>query len=495
MQLRVPEQADGAVHAVVAGLPDHFLPAQTGDRLGEEGRRGGPDVFERQRVEKRELRPEPAEEALVVPGDPLALRADLMDLGQDLGQRDQALHRARGRGRRGLLRPIGEIFDPVHDAHRQRLAAHRAQALALPGLARREADFAVAVAVQMILPLLGKELQRPPVPLARLQCRAQREVIHRGVEHAHLPPQLLRRMGVRVGNQPETVQGRDPPVHGRIRRQPGLDREDVRREVSVAVVDGVEARLRAERGEPRRPDMGGDEVRVRSRLQGDLQQVPGVEPQDRPPVRVQVADPGQAVHYPVRRIEIRGVDQVVDLPRPVELLVDGRDLDREHEPHGGPLAPARGRQTFLDRPFQIRPQAEQSRLRRHELLLQLRPPRRMREVPGGDDADPLLAGPQGQVLEVAVPARRSRVLRMHVQVGVERHAAALPAAVSSTRPDRPRPRTERRGPGVSLNVNPSWPLAATSSHLRAQEGTHGYDMNTRGLPGTFVPRYHELHEG
>ena len=68
----------------------------------------------------------------------------------------------------------------------------------------------------------------------------------------------------------------------------------------------------------------------------------------------------------------------------------------------------------------------------------------MGEVAGGDDADALLAGPEGQVLQVAVPAGRAGVLGVDVEVGVERHAAGL----RSTAYDRRRPELEigaRRG--------------------------------------------------
>ena len=259
-QLGVLEQANRAVHAVVARLPDDLLPAQPRDRLGDERRRRRRDVFERERVEQRKLRPEPAEETLVVLRDPLALRADLVDLGEDLGQRDQALHGAGGRGRGGLLAPVGQVLDAVHDPDRQRLAAHRTQSVVPAGLAGRQADVAVAMPVEVVLALLGEELQRASVPLPRLQRAAQREVVELGVEDAHLAPQLLRRVGVGVRHQPEPIEGRHPPVHRRVRRKAGLDREDVRREVPVAVVDGVEAGLRAERGEPRSPDVGGNQV-------------------------------------------------------------------------------------------------------------------------------------------------------------------------------------------------------------------------------------------
>ena len=372
-----------------------------------------------------------------MPGDPLALRTDLVDLGQDLGQGDQAPHRARGLGWRDVLGPVGKVLHAVHHADGQRLAARRTAAFVLAGLAGRQTDVAVAVPVEVVLALLGEELQRALVPLPRLQRPAEREVVQLGVEDAHLPPQLLRRMGVGVGHQPEAVERRHPPVHRRIGGKSRLDREDVPREVPVALVDGVEAGLRAEGGEPRRPDVGGDQVRPGTRFKGDLEQVPGVEPQDRPPVRVQVAYPGQAVDHPVGGFEVGGVDQVVDLPGPVELLVDGRDLDRKHEPDRVRRAPARRRQPLLDEPLQVRAQAKEPRLGGHELLLELGPPRRVGEVAGGDDADALLAGPEREVLQVAVPAGRARVLGVDVEVGVERHAAGFPSTASGRMGVRP----------------------------------------------------------
>ena len=243
---------------VVAGLPDHFLPAEPRDRLGDERRRRRRDVFERERVEQRKLRPEPAEEALVVPRDPLALRTDLVDSrtgsraagsGSASGPRSPAEPAPRVGSARSSTRCITPTVSGLpHAGHRPPRSRVSSGG---------ETDVAVAVPVEVVLALLGEELQRAPVSLPRLQRPAEREVVQLGVEDAHLPPQLLRRMGVGVGHQPEAVELRHPPVHRRVRREAGLDREDVLREVPVAVVDGVESGLRAEGGEPRRPDVGG----------------------------------------------------------------------------------------------------------------------------------------------------------------------------------------------------------------------------------------------
>ena len=355
----------------------------------------------------------------------------------------------------------------------------------LPGLVRREADLAAPVAVQVVLPLLGKELERAPVPFARLQGAAKGEVVEVGVEHAHLPPQLLRRVGVGVRDEPEAVEGRDPPVHRRVGREARLDREDVLREVPVALVDGVEPGLRAERGEPRGPDVGGHEIGPGVGLEGDLQQVPGVEPEDGPPVRVEVADPGKARGHPVHCVEVRGVDQVMDLPGLVELLVDGGNLHRQHEPGGGPLAPAGRRKLLLDGALQVGPKAIETRLRRHEPFPDLGPPGRVGEVAGADDGDALLAGPDGEVLEIAVPAGRARVLGVDVEIGIEGHAAG------SLAPGGERGR-RAPGPPVGLDRTTAMPCRR-SGPLARPEVSNGRPSVRDRAPA--VPRLeHPFHE-
>ena len=176
-------------------------------------------------------------------------------------------------------------------------------------------------------------------------------------------------MGIRVGHQPEPNPGTIPASSS---AGPTTDRSRPRR---YAAQDPRSSRRwrrspTSNRARRTRGSRYGQEreIRARTRLQGNLQQMPGIEPQDRSSVGVQVADPGQAVDHSIRHLEIRGVDQVVNFPGLVELLVDGRDLDRQHEPDRGTLAPARGGQPFLDGSFQIGAQAKQSRLRGHELL-------------------------------------------------------------------------------------------------------------------------------
>ena len=162
------------------------------------------------------------------------------------------------------------------------------------------ADAAGAVPVEVVLALLGEELDRAGEPVAGLQRPPDGAVVEVGVEHRGLPAQRRRRVRVGVGDQPVAVQRRHPPVHRRVGGQAGLHREDVLGQVGVAVRDRVEARLRAQRREPRRPDVRRHQVAALAGLQGDLQQVARVQPEDRPAVRAEVADP------PERRGEPRG---------------------------------------------------------------------------------------------------------------------------------------------------------------------------------------------
>ena len=372
-------------------------------------------------------------------GDPLALGADVQNLGQHLRQRHEAADRARG-GRRRVIVPVGQVVHAVHDADRQRLAAGRAASAQALGLLRQQAQIATPVAVEMVFTLFGEEFDRAQIAPPGLQRRPYGEVIEVGVEDAGFAPQLFGRVRVGVGHQPEAIQRRDAPVHLRVGRQAGLDREDVRGEVGVALVDGVEPGLRAERGEPRRPDVGRHEIRTGVRLQRDLQQMPGVQTEDGPAVGPDVADGRQLVGDAAGRLEVRRVEQVMNFAGLVALFVDGRDFHRQQEARR-PLT--RGRQHGRDFLFQVGAQAEEARLRGHQLLPQFGGPRRMREVARSDDGDPFLPRPIGEVFQVAVLAGRARIPGVDVQVGVEGHGRVF----GRRAPDLPRPVSRpRRGP-------------------------------------------------
>ena len=342
-QLAFAEQADLAVHAVIPRLADHFLPAQAADRLGDRLVRIALHVLQRDVVDDLQFRAEPVEQTLVVSGDPLALGADAQNLGQHLRQRYEAADRARGIGRRVATSPracdalslsksrkvaVGQVVHAVHDADGQRFAAGRAASAQALGLLRQQAQVAASVAVEMVFALFGEEFDRAQIAPAGFQRRADGEVVEFGVEHAGFAPQLFGRVRVGVGHQPEAVQRRHPPVHLRVGRQAGFDREDVRGEVGVALVDGVEPGLRAERGEPRRPDVGRHEIRAGVRLQGDLQQMPRVQAENGPPVGSDVADGRQLLSDAPGCLQVRRVEQVMNFARLVALFVDRRDFDR-----------------------------------------------------------------------------------------------------------------------------------------------------------------------
>jgi hypothetical protein len=226
---------------------------------------------------------------------------------------------------------------------------------------------------------------------------------------------------VGVGDEPVAIEERDTPVHGGIGRQAGLDGEDVVREIAIALGDRIEARARTEHGEPGCPDVGRHQIGVGTRFQHDLQQVARVEAEDWPSVGGDVADARQSRGEAIGGREVRHVDEVVDLTRQLALLVDGRDLHREHEAR---LPVATGRQPLVDGSRDVVAQAEQAGLGRHQRLLQLSEPDRMGEVAGADDRDALLARPIGEVFEVAVLARGTRVFRMDVEIGVKAHRQA-----------------------------------------------------------------------
>ena len=142
--------------------------------------------------------------------------------------------------------------------------------------------------------------------------------------------------------------------------------------------------------------MGGDEFGLWAGLQGQLQQIPAVQPQNGAAVRVDVADGLQPDGQFFRRFQAGEEDQVVHLPRPPVALVDAADLPGDHETGGGP-----GRSPLHCQPL---PQGIDPLPRGDQLLPHLRPPSRMGEVPCPYQLDAFAPGPPVQVGQVAVPA-------------------------------------------------------------------------------------------
>jgi hypothetical protein len=197
------------------------------------------------------------------------------------------------------------------------------------------------------------------------------------------------------------------------------DREDVLGQVGVAFLHRVEAGLRAQDSEPGRPDVRRHEKAARIGRQRDVQQVAGVQAENRPAVGGEIADLGQRGGNPVRGVEARRVNKVMDLPGALTATVDRGYFDGKHEADGA----GAGSRGIAEEPFlELRPDPEQSGLRRDEVLLQLRGPRGMREVSGAEHAQALAQGPPGQVPDVAVLAAGAREPRMNMQVSVEHSA-------------------------------------------------------------------------
>jgi hypothetical protein len=317
--------------------------------------------------------------------DRLRLGTDPVDLAQDLVQLDQVLDVPVAVVAR---RPVGQVLDPAQHAHGQRLAALGAAATGLPGALGLPVDPAGPVAVGVVLALFREELQGA----GQAAAVPHREVVRLAGEQGGLAGQRGRRVRVRVRDQAVTVQAGHPPVHRRVGGEPGLHRGDVLGQVGIAVGDRVEARLRAQRREPRRPDVRGDQVAAR--LQGDLQQVPGVEAQDRPAVRGEVADPAQRRVEAGGGREVRHVDEVVHLAGPVVALVDRGDLHAEHEP---------GRTACLQRTGQpldhlgLVGQPEEPGRVVDQIFAQMIEPGRVGEVAGAQQRDSLAPRPPGQV--------------------------------------------------------------------------------------------------
>src|ERR1700722_19058815 len=107
------------------------------------------------------------------------------------------------------------------------------------------------------------------------------------------------------------------------------------REILVTLGYGVEPGLGPKDGEPRCPDVSWDEEASLACVQGNFEQVPGVQTEDWPPVGSQVPDLRQCRGDRTRRLERRCIQKVMNLPGRIIALIDGGDLGGEQEPQIG----------------------------------------------------------------------------------------------------------------------------------------------------------------
>ena len=152
--------------------------------------------------------------------------------------------------------------------------------------------------------------------------------------------------------------------------------------------------------------MRRDIDRRRTELQYDLQKIMAVQPKDRPAVGMDIPDLLQLRGNPLGILQPREEDEAVHLADFAVLLVDRTDLACDHK--AGDHFP---RHAFFPDPVLILEHVK-AVLRRFQLLRQLLPPCRMREITGSHDMDSLPPCPEVEMLRRAVPARRPRIAGM-----------------------------------------------------------------------------------
>ena len=207
--------------------------------------------------------------------------------------------------------------------------------------------------VEVVLALLRIEFDRAGEAgrVTGFECGNHRRVRQLRVKTGRLPPELGRRVGIRIGDHGVAVQCRQPTVHRRIRRQPRFHGKDVGQQILEALFQAVESGAGSEHGEMGGPDMCRNEQHLGTGLEADVEQIPAVESEDGTAVRLQVADGAEAAIELVDGREGRQADHIMHLPGAPVLLVDGADLDAQQETD---LPAAGGRNALLDGVEQLR---------------------------------------------------------------------------------------------------------------------------------------------
>ena len=148
-------------------------------------------------------------------------------------------------------------------------------------------------------------------------------------------------------------------------------------------------------------------TRVGADAEGDRQKVFGRKPEDRPPVRTDVADRFQFERQAFGGVERGQQNDVVHLADFSVLLVDATDLTRKDKARRySEFAHVGKARLFFD--------AVKALFGRFERLRKFFPPGGMREVAGADERYALAARPEVEVRDIGIPARGPRIFGMNV---------------------------------------------------------------------------------
>ena len=98
-----------------------------------------------------------------------------------------------------------------------------------------------------------------------------------------------------------------------------------------ALFERIEARLCPEGGEVRCPDVCRHKKDVLAGFDTDFDQIPAVQTQNRPAIRLQISDRAQTFIQSLHRGEVGHHDDVVYLSSSAILLVDQADFDGQYE--------------------------------------------------------------------------------------------------------------------------------------------------------------------
>src|SRR5208337_4891328 len=164
-QLRIVENPDNTELPVVAGPGiDPPLP-HAPHSLGQELAVGARDIFYRDVEQKVVFASECGDDAGVQGAHTLRPRPAARYLGKELGKGNDVAEVFRG-ARLSRLCPVRQREHPIEHADGDGGSADRTNTAGLERLIRLHADPALAVAVQVVLPLFRVELERPQETLA-----------------------------------------------------------------------------------------------------------------------------------------------------------------------------------------------------------------------------------------------------------------------------------------------------------------------------------------
>ena len=198
------------------------------------------------------------------------------------------------------------------------------------------------MAIQMILAFVREKFQGAQEAIFGFNGRSQGRIREVDIQQICFPADFLGRVGVGVGDQDIAIQAAQPPIHGGIGGQTGLQGINVADQILITLLQAIKAAFGAQDGKPGSPDMGRDDQGVGIGFQDHFEDMFGIQTEDGAAVGSHISQGPQASGELFGGFKGGQEHQGMHLPGQAVFFVDAADFAGDDETGSRKIVSDRG---------------------------------------------------------------------------------------------------------------------------------------------------------